>query len=159
TSGHSGAGSREEPTSAALEQFYRDAIALYDRTRAEITFQRRDGRTQHYAPTRYRHQIEVAKRNHSLVTTIEQIIGRGRSGFSRIADANRPDLMVESLVLDRNKPYHAYFDRLTIQQARERMADYHRHRPVPLTENAAHDPDSDAVATRVTPSINPSSEW
>ena len=63
-----------------------------------------------------------------LVPAVAQILRRPTLGFGHLAAAGRPDLMLETLVLDASKPYHAFFTARTIQLARERMDDYERSR-------------------------------
>src|SRR4051812_21327676 len=114
----------DSDTPSALEQLYEDALDLYERARAEVIIPRNDGGRQHYAPVRYNQQIERAYRDGELVPAIARIICRRTAGFGHLEDANRPDLMLETLVLDRGKPYHRPFTVKTVQIAQQRMAEY-----------------------------------
>ena len=93
---------------------YEDAMEIYERARREVTIPRSDGRRQAYAAVRYKQQIEGVKDNKSmLVTVIANIIKKRTSGFDHLAETNRPDLMVENLVLDKTMPYHRFFTQNT----------------------------------------------
>jgi hypothetical protein len=110
---------------AALNMLYDDAMNIYERARAEVTIPRNDGTTQKYAAVRYKQEIEKTQDNKALlVPTIARIIRRPTSGFNHLATADRPDLMVETLVLDETKPYHRLFVATTIETARQRLQEY-----------------------------------
>ena len=109
----------------ALNMLYDDAMNIYERARAEVTIPRNDGTTQKYAAVRYKQEIEKTQDNKALlVPTIARIIRRPTTGFNHLAAADRPDLMVETLVLDETKPYHRFFVSTTIETARERMREH-----------------------------------
>lgn len=122
-----------EHTRTVLEQLYHDALDIYERARAEVTIPRRDGSRQKYAAVRYKQQIERAYKNDELVPAIAQIIRRPTLGFGHLEDAGRPDLMLETLVLDTTKPYHYLFTPKTVQMARDRMAEYGGRHPEETT--------------------------
>lgn len=105
----------------AMDALYEDAMDLYERARREVTIARSDGRRQKYAAVRYKQQIERARTNNELVPAIARIVRKPTLGFGHLEDAGRPDLMVETLVLDRSKPYHRFFTRTTIETARRRL--------------------------------------
>lgn len=118
-------GTELDPT----ELLYRDALEIYERARREVTIPRRDGTRQKYAAVRYKQQIERAYGERELVSAIVRIVSRRTEGFGHLEAANRPDLMVETLVLDSSKPYHRLFPATTVQMARDRMAAYEARRP------------------------------
>jgi hypothetical protein len=111
------------------ELLYQDALEIYERARREVTIPRRDGTRQKYAPVRYREQIKRAYSEGDLVSAIDRIVSRRTEGFGHLEEANRPDLMVETLVLDSSKPYHRLFSATTVQSARDRMAAYAARQP------------------------------
>ena len=121
----------EDPvgTKAAMAQLYSDALDIYERARREVTIEKSDGTTQKYAPVRYKQQIERAFEDDALVPSIARIIRRPTTGFGHLEKAERPDLMLETLVLDTSRPYHRFFSQSTVQLARERMDDYARRHP------------------------------
>jgi hypothetical protein len=119
-----GSGSDNADSDGSAELLYRDALDIYETARREVTIPRRDGTRQKYAAVRYKQQIERAYRRGELVSAITRIISRRTEGFGHLEEANRPDLMVETLVLDASKPYHRLFSSATVDTARTRMAEY-----------------------------------
>lgn len=115
--------------SSAIQQLYEDALEIYEVARREVTISRSDGGEQRYAAVRYKQQIERAYENDELVPAIARIVRRPTLGFGHLEEAGRPDLMVETLVLDTSKPYHDLFSPKTIAAARDRMDDYYRRHP------------------------------
>lgn len=109
----------------AMNHLYADALDIYERARREVTIERKDGRRQKYAPTRYKQQIEKGYEEEALVPAVARIIRRPTLGFGHLEEANRPDLMLETLVLDADKPYHRFFSPTTVETARERMSNIH----------------------------------
>jgi hypothetical protein len=118
--------SDQDELRAAIEQLYEDALEIYERARSEVTIERKDGTRQKYAATRYKQQIDKAYHEGGLVPVIASIVRRRTLGFGHLEDAGRPDLMVETLVLDSGKPYHRLFSAKTLRDAGERMAQYKR---------------------------------
>ena len=114
---------------AALEELYRDALEIYERAREEVTIERSDGRRQKYAATRYKQEIDKGYADGTLVPTIARIIRRPTLGYGHLEEAGRPDLMLETLVLDARKPYHRLFSRNTVETALHRMEDYAARHP------------------------------
>lgn len=115
---------REESTQAAIAQLYEDAVEIYERARREVTIERSDGRRQKYAAVRYKQQIDRGYESGLLVPAIAGIVKSRSSGFDHLEEAQRPDLMLETLVLDESKPYHQLFVSNTIRTAKEQMGDY-----------------------------------
>lgn len=107
-----------------MELLYGDAIEIYDRAREEVMIPRKDGSMQKYAAVRFKQQIDKAREDGTLVTTVARIIRKPTLGFGHLEAAGRPDLMLENLVLDASKPYHRFFTKTTVDTARERMAPY-----------------------------------
>ncbi len=93
---------------SAMELLHEDTLSIYERARHEVTIPRSDGKRQRYAAVRYRQQIERGWENNELVSTIARIIRRPTLGFGHLKNAGRPDLMLETLVLDTGKPYHRF---------------------------------------------------
>src|SRR2546425_8683078 len=98
-----------EQTSEAIEHLYRDALEIYEKARDEVTIERSDGTRQKYAATRYKQQIDKGYAEGMLVPTIASIIRRPTLGFHHLETAERPDLMLETLVLNERNPYHRLF--------------------------------------------------
>jgi hypothetical protein len=118
-----------EMTQQAKDLLYEDALEIYERARAEVTIERSDGTRQKYAPTRYKQQIDKGRGDDMLVPTVARIIRRPTLGFGHLENAGRPDLMLETLVIDASKPYHRLFSPTTVEIARDRMADYRDRHP------------------------------
>lgn len=119
-----------EELNKAMELLYADAMDIYERAREEVTIPRSDGTRQKYAAVRYKQQIEAVEDNKALlVAVIANIVKKRTSGFDHLAEAHRPDLMVENLVLDESKPYHRFFVKNTIEVARQRMAQFNAGQP------------------------------
>lgn len=114
----------QQQTDAALDQLYEDAVEIYDRAREEVTIPRKDGSRQRYAPNRFKQQIDKGHEEGMIVPTVARIVRRPTLGFGHLENAERPDLMVETLVIDAEKPYHRLFSPQTVQIAKERMDDY-----------------------------------
>lgn len=113
-----------DEASKALTQLYADAVEIYERARREVTIPRSDGGEQKYAPVRYKGQIDKGWDEKALVPTIARIVRKKTVGFGHLVAANRPDLLLETLILDESKPYHRLFTEKTIEAARERMREY-----------------------------------
>ncbi len=60
--------------------------------------------------------------------TIAGIVKKPTLGFSHFEEARRPDLCLETLVLDESKPYHRFFVAKTVQAHRS-MLEYQRTHP------------------------------
>ena len=120
-------------TDAVMQLLYHDALEIYERARSEVTIPRKDGSRQKYAANRYKQQIDKAYGDGQLVSAIDRIVSRHTQGFGHLEAAERPDLMVETLVLNVGKPYHEFFSAETVRMARERMAQYWvRHSQPPI---------------------------
>ena len=115
--------------SRALERLYEDALEIYEVARQEVEIERSDGRTQKYAATRYKQQIDRARAEGTLVPTVAKIILKRTTGFDHLEKAGRHDLMLETLVLDESKPYHVLFQPPTLAKAKQRMDDYFARHP------------------------------
>jgi hypothetical protein len=114
---------------AMIDELYADAMEIYETARREVTIPRKDGRHQKYAAIRYRQQIERAYAEGQLVDAIGRIVRRRTQGFGHLEDAGRHDLMVETLVLNDQKPYHQLFPAATVQAAKTRMDAYAARHP------------------------------
>ncbi|MFI5004393.1 MAG: hypothetical protein ACHQE6_05200 [Solirubrobacterales bacterium] len=123
----------------AMELLHGDAMEIYERARREVTIPRKDGTRQKYAAVRFKREIEKAHEDGTLVRTVARIVRRPTVGFGHLDAANRPDLMLENLVLDTTKPYHRFFTEKTIETARTRMAAYEDNATKPS------DPDTEYV--------------
>ena len=113
----------------AINALYADAFEIYERARAEVTIERSDGRRQRYAADRYKQQIDRGYESGMLVPAVAGIVKNRTSGFDHLEEARRPDLMLETLVLDTDKPYHHLFVENTIRTAQQKMNEYWERHP------------------------------
>jgi hypothetical protein len=113
-----------EATREALNALYEDACWIYETAREEVTIPRRDGSRQKYAAIRFKRQIDAAHDEGRLVPAVAQIVNRPTLGLGHLAAARRPDLMLESFVVDRGRPYHRLFSTGTVEAAEERLREY-----------------------------------
>lgn len=123
------ASQHSEEVDAMLEDLYADAMEIYERARREVTIPRKDGRSQRYAANRYRQQIQKAYAERQLVDAIGRIVRRRTQGFGHLEAAGRHDLMLETLVLNGQKPFHRLFPSATVQAAKARMDEYATRHP------------------------------
>lgn len=110
---------------AAIQALYDDCIDIYERAR-EVMIPRSDGTEQRYAPTRFKQQIDRGFRDGTLVPAVASIVRDTTKGFGHLEAAERPDLMAETLVIDRTRPYHRLFSPGTVAAAQARMEEYRR---------------------------------
>lgn len=95
-----------------------DLMELYEITVAERLMTKK-GR--HYVPTRFLQGIRRAEAGGDPVQLVYRICRYQTDGFDVILDADRPDLTVESLVVDTTKPYHDLFTDSTRELSAERL--------------------------------------
>ncbi len=107
----------------AIEDLYADALGIYERARREVDIPRSDGAVQKYAANRFKKKIENGYVARVLVPAVADVVRNRTSGFGHLKAANRPDLTLEMLVVDEQKPYHRLFTRTTITIARKRLAE------------------------------------
>lgn len=95
-----------------------DLLELYAQTVA-AKLPRADG--QPYIPHRFKQAIDRARAGGDPVLVVTRMCRRQTEGFDVILEANRPDLTVESLVVDDEKAYHDLFVTETVRLSRERL--------------------------------------
>ena len=98
-----------------------DLDRLYERT-VEARLSRRDG--QHYIPHRFRQAIDRGRERGDPVTVVASICRRQTEGFDVLLEADRPELTVEALVVDRRKPYHDLFSAGTLTRSEQRLGQF-----------------------------------
>jgi hypothetical protein len=72
---------------------------------------------------RFKQQIDRAARRARWYRRGPRIVRKPTKGFGHLEAAGRSDLMLENLVIDREKPYHRFFSPETIRVSEKRMAD------------------------------------
>jgi len=114
---------------AAIDQLYKDLNNLYERTKAEVRIPAQGGGDRPYVASRFKQSIDRGYREGLLVPAVAGIVREPTEGLRHLAGADRPDLMVETLVLDTTKPYHHLFSETTKQNAQATMDDFYAGRP------------------------------
>jgi hypothetical protein len=99
----------EAGTPAENAQLYSDLLAIYETAKAEVKITGDGGSEHPYVATRFKQAIDRGRREGTLVPVVGRIVRGPTEGFGRLAEADRRDLMVETLVLDESKPYHRFF--------------------------------------------------
>ena len=109
----------------AVEELYADLVQLYEKTKAEVRIPASDGGTRPYVASYFKRAIDDSRGRIGPVPVVARMVKTPTDGFDHLANARRPDLMVEALVLDPTKSYHHLFDRTTVSHARANMDSYH----------------------------------
>ncbi|NLT05156.1 MAG: hypothetical protein GXY03_02480 [Solirubrobacterales bacterium] len=91
-------------------QLYTDLHELYMRTKAEVLIPDGKGGRRPYVASRFKQALERARREGALVPLVARMVKDPTQGLHHLADAGRPDLMVETVVLDSSRPYHGLFN-------------------------------------------------
>jgi len=101
-----------------------DLIAIYEGTRDARIPNPNSKTGDYYRPTRFLNGVRAAheSENEDVVQKVAMLLRGDTTGFDLIADAGRPDLLVENLVLDQSRPYYDLFSKRTRELARERLA-------------------------------------
>jgi hypothetical protein len=90
---------------AALEALDRDCCYIYETARREVTIPRSDGTRQKYAVIRFKRQVDAGHAADRLIDAVSRIVERRTQGFGHLEAAKRPDLMLETFLLDESRPY------------------------------------------------------
>lgn len=98
-----------------------DLMGLYELTVADRLMTKQGRR---YVPTRFLQGIRRAEAGGDPVQLVYRICRYQTEGFDVIRDADRPDLTVESLVVDTTRPYHDLFTESTRQLSAERLKQF-----------------------------------
>lgn len=95
-----------------------DLQALYERTVA-ARLPRADGKS--YVPSYFKRGLDNARAAGNPVPLVARICDRQTEGFDVILASGAPELTVEALVVDPDKPYHDLFSEKTRRLAQERL--------------------------------------
>lgn len=112
--------SPSDPRYADKVRLYEDLVALYEATGAARI---PNGKGGVYWPNGFRRKFTTAHRSEGsdVVVAVAELMRADTSGFDLVADAGRADLLLETLVLDDDRPYHYLFSARTKDLARERL--------------------------------------
>jgi hypothetical protein len=105
-----------------VELLREDLLKIFERAGREVTIPRKDGRRQKYAAGHDKQRVEEAHAAGHLVEAVTTMLDRETKRFGHLRASGRPDLTVESLVADRDKPYHNLFSDAIIGTAQRRLA-------------------------------------
>jgi HKD family nuclease len=115
---------RTADTDFAVEVLYADLLALYERTKKEVRIPTGDGGTRPYVASYFKRAIDHSHGSGGPVPVVARMVKSPTEGFHHLAQARRPDLMVETLVVDASKPYHHLFSAAAIAQAQRNLDNY-----------------------------------
>ena len=106
---------------------------LYSDAGTEVTYVTDDGRTLAYWPKRYLQALRRAVEEDSVLGFVEGLVMREPSrGFGYLHDANRLDLTVEAVVVEK---FPELFPSDVVEAAKERLLDY-EYQPKPSPSEA-----------------------
>jgi hypothetical protein len=113
-------------TPAENAQLYADLLAIYEAAKAEVKILADDGSERPYVATRFKQAIDRGREEQTLVPVVSRIVNGPTEGFGRLAEAERRDLMVETLVVDPNRLYHRLFAEKSKEAAQANLDLYDR---------------------------------
>jgi len=102
-------------------ELYADLLDIYETAKNEVFITNDDGSERPYVATRFKQAIDRGRAEGTLVPVVSRIVNGPTEGFSRLAEAGRRDLMVETLVLDASKKYHRFFTARTKALAQKNL--------------------------------------
>jgi HKD family nuclease len=115
---------RTADAARAVEALYADLLKFYERTKNEVTITTSRGDIRPYVASYFKRAIDECHGKAGPVTVVANMVKKPTLGFDHLANAERPDLMVETLVLDVSKPYHHLFSAPTVAQAQANLDAY-----------------------------------
>jgi hypothetical protein len=110
---------------------YEDLVELFEKTKDEVRIPDGKGGKKPYVATRFKQSIDRGHKTGLIVPAVRGIVRRPTEGFGHLAEEERPDLMVETLVLDKDKRYHHLFTESTKEFARSNLETYWQGRERP----------------------------
>lgn len=111
-------------TPAENAQLYADLLEIYEIAKSEVTIISDDGSERPYIAHRFKQAIDRGNAEGTLVPVVSRIVNGPTEGFNRLAEADRRDLIVETLVLDETKTYHRFFTAKTKALAQQNLDRY-----------------------------------
>ena len=109
----------------AVEALYGDLVDFYERTKREVEIPAPAGGVRRYVASYFKRAIDDSQGTTGPVPVVAHMVKKPTDGYDHLAAANRPDLMVETLVVDTSKSYHRLFLRETVAHARANLDAYH----------------------------------
>lgn len=113
----------------AVEVLYEDLVALYETAKREVRISAPGGGTRPYVASYFKRAIDRSRGEGGPVPVVARMVKTPTEGFDHLAAAGRPDLMVETLIVDSSKPYHHLFSPTAVAQAQANLDAYYASRP------------------------------
>jgi hypothetical protein len=110
--------------SLVVEVLYRDLVELYERTKSEVQILTSAGDVHPYVASYFKKAIDDSHGHAGPVPVVANMVKNKGQGYDHLTNAERPDLMVETLVVDSAKPYHRLFGPTTVTQAQANLDEY-----------------------------------
>jgi hypothetical protein len=109
----------------AVEALYNDLVDFYERTKREVEIPAPGGGVRRYVASYFKRAIDNSQGTTGPVPVVARMVKNTTDGYDHLAAAKRPDLMVETLVVDTSKPYHRLFLAKTVEHAQANLDAYH----------------------------------
>jgi HKD family nuclease len=109
----------------AVDVLYSDLVDLYERTKSEVEILAPGGGVRRYVASYFKRAIDQSRETTGPVPVVARMVKSPTDGYGHLAAADRPDLMVETLVIDASKPYHRLFLPETVAHAQANLDAYH----------------------------------
>ncbi len=113
----------------AVEALHADLADLYERTKSEVEIPAPGGGVRRYVASYFKRAIDDSRGTTGPVPVVARMVKSPTDGYDHLAAAKRPDLMVETLVVDTSKPYHRLFLPGTVAHAQANLDTYYASQP------------------------------
>jgi hypothetical protein len=107
-----------------IEILYADLVALYERSKAEVRIPSPSGGTRPYVASYFKRAIDNSRGTTGPIPVLARMVKGTTEGYDHLAEQHRPDLMVETLVVDISKPYHGLFSEEMVAHAQANLDAY-----------------------------------
>jgi len=103
-----------------------DLFGIYEAAGRNVTYVDKHGKERPYWANRFRQAVQRAMNEDAVLEFVERLMRAPQvsRGFEYLRDADRLDLTVEALVVDKDKPYHSHFAADVVQIAGERLSEH-----------------------------------
>lgn len=110
----------------AEKALYDDLLSIYARAGAEVTYETDKGEIKAYWAKRFLQAVKRSGKQEELFELVRRLVcsEEPSRGFYILKKAERLDLTVEALIIDREKPYNGELDFEVLEKARRRLADH-----------------------------------
>ena len=110
----------------AEKVLYDDLLSIYARAGAEVSYETDSGEVKAYWAKRFLQAVKRSGKQEELFELVRRLVcsDEPSRGFYILKKADRLDLTVEALIIDREKPYNGELDFEVVEKARRRLADH-----------------------------------